>query len=123
MTKAQREKAERVMLKHMLDTNPKLKKTIDALMDNPHPDVKSAVQPVIEEELNKARMTGILIGWQTAFIQTYEKIKNMQSVDDIKVCLRNEADKMRKQLGLKSAFDEKGNLITEEDEEENQGKD
>lgn len=111
------------MLKHMLDTNPKLKKTIDALMDNPHPDVKSVVQPVIEEELNKARMTGILIGWQTAFIQTYEKIKDMQSVDDIKVCLRNETDKMRKQLGLKSAFDEEGNLITEEDEEVNQGKD
>lgn len=39
MTKAQKEKAERLMLKQMLDTNPKLKAFIDALIDKP--DVKT----------------------------------------------------------------------------------
>lgn len=117
MTKAQREKAERLMLKQMLDTNPKLKKFIDALIDKPNPELKDIVQPVIEEELKKSRMTGIQIGWQAAFIQAYEKVKNMQTVDEIKACLRTEADNVRERMGLKSAFDEDGNVVAESDEE------
>lgn len=117
MTKAQREKAERLMLKQMLDTNPKLKKFIDALIDKPNPELKDIVQPVIEEELKKSRTIGVNIGWQAAFIQAYEKVKNMQTVDEIKACLRTEADNVRERMGLKSAFDEDGNLIVESDEE------
>ena len=117
MTKAQREKAERLMLKQMLDTNPKLKKFIDALIDKPNPELKDIVQPVIEEELEKSRMTGIQIGWQAAFIQAYEKVKDMETADEIKVCLRTEADAIRERMGLKSAFDEDGNVVVESDEE------
>lgn len=117
MTKAQREKAERLMLKQMLDTNPKLKKFIDALIDKPNPELKDIVQPVIEEELKKSRMTGIQIGWQAAFIQAYEKVKDMETVDEIKACLRSEADAIRERMGLKSAFDEDGNVVVESDEE------
>lgn len=117
MTKAQREKAERLLLKQMLDTNPKLKKFIDALIDKPNPELKDIVQPVIEEELKKSRTIGVNIGWQAAFIQAYEKVKNMQTVDEIKACLRTEADNVRERMGLKSAFDENGNLIVENDEE------
>ena len=117
MTKAQREKAERMMLKQMLDTNPKLKKFIDALIDKPNPELKDIIQPVIEEELKKSRMTGIQIGWQAAFIQAYEKVKDMQSADEIKACLRGEADAIRERMGLKSAFDEDGNVVVESDEE------
>lgn len=117
MTKAQREKAERLMLKQMLDTNPKLKKFIDALIDKPNPELKDIVQPVIEEELKKSRMTGIQIGWQAAFIQAYEKAKGMETADEIKACLRGEADAIRERMGLKSAFDEDGNVVVESDEE------
>lgn len=117
MTKAQREKAERLMLKQMLDTNPKLKKFIDALIDKPNPELKDIVHPVIEEELKKSRMTGIQIGWQTAFIQAYEKVKDMETADEIKACLRGEADAIRERMGLKSAFDEDGNVVVESDEE------
>lgn len=117
MTKAQREKAERLMLKQMLDTNPKLKKFIDALIDKPNPELKDIVQPVIEEELKKSRMTGIQIGWQAAFIQAYEKVKDMETADEIKACLRGEADAIRERMGLKSAFDEDGNVVVESDEE------
>ena len=117
MTKTQREKAERLMLKQMLDTNPKLKKFIDALIDKPNPELKDIVQPVIEEELKKSRMTGIQIGWQAAFIQAYEKVKDMETADEIKACLRGEADAIRERMGLKSAFDEDGNVVVESDEE------
>lgn len=117
MTKAQREKAERLMLKQMLDTNPKLKKFIDALIDKPNPELKDIVQPVIEEELKKSRMMGIQIGWQAAFIQAYEKVKGMETADEIKACLRGEADAIRERMGLKSALDEDGNVVVESDEE------
>lgn len=116
MTKAQREKAERLMLKQMLDTNPKLKKFIDALIDKPDVKTKDIVQPIIEEELKKSRMTGIQIGWQAAFIQVYEKVKDMQTVDEIKACLRAEANAVRERMRLKPVFDEDGNLIVDEDE-------
>lgn len=116
MTKAQREKQERLMLKQILDTKPKLKQVIDALIDNPSPDIKDAVTPVIQQELKKARMIGVNIGWQSAMLQAYDKVKNMQSVDEIKVCLRAEADAVRERMGLKSAFDEDGNLIVEDEE-------
>lgn len=117
MTKAQREKAERLTLKHMLDTNPKYKQIMDALIDNPNKELKDIIQPIIEEELKKARMIGINIGFQGAMIQVYEKVKNMQTVDEIKACLRAEADAVRKRMGLKSAFDDNGNFIVDEEEE------
>ena len=101
---------------HILDTNPKYKEIMDALIDKPDKELKDIIQPVIEEELKKARMIGVNIGFQGAMIQAYEKIKNMQSVDEIKVCLRAEADAIRERMGLKSAFDEDGNLIVDEEE-------
>ena len=103
----------------MIDTNPKLKQVIDALIDNPNPDIKDAITPVIQQELEKARMIGVNIGFQGAMLQAYEKVKNMQSVDEIKACLRNEADAVRERMGLKSAFDEDGNLIVDAEESEN----
>lgn len=118
MTKAQREKAERLMLKQMLDTNPKLKQVIDALIDNQNPDIKDVIAPIIQQELEKARMIGVNIGFQGAMIQAYEKVKDMQTVDEVKACLRAEADAVRERMGLKSVFDEDGNLIVETDEEE-----
>ena len=123
MTKAQREKAERLMLKHLIDNKPKYKEIMDALIDNPNKELKDVIQPVIEEELKKARMIGVEIGFQGAMIQAHEKIKDMQSVEEIKACLRNEAESIRERMGLKPVFDSNGILIVEEDEEENQGKD
>lgn len=90
------------MLKHLIDTQPKYKATLDALIDNPNPELKDIIQPVIEEELKKNRMIGVNIGFQGAMIQAYEKIKNMNSVDEIKACLKNEANKIREKMCLKS---------------------
>lgn len=118
MTKKQREAARRVQLQHALDTHPEYVKVMDALIDNPEKELKDAIQPVIEEELKKARMIGVNIGFQGAILQAYQKIKDMQTVDEVKACLRAETDEVRKRMGLKSTFDENGNLVV--DEEENQ---
>lgn len=104
------------MLKHLIDNQPKYKEIMDALIDNPNKELNDAIQPVIEEELKKARMIGVEIGFQGAMIQAYEKIKNMQTINEIKDCLKNEADAVRERMGLKSAFDEDGNLIVESED-------
>lgn len=119
INKRQREAAERAMLKHMLDTKPKYKEIMDALIDNPDKELKDVIQPVIEEELKKARMIGVNIGFQGAMIQVYEKVKDMQTADEIKICLRAEADAVRERMGLKSAFDDDGNLIVDAEDTEN----
>lgn len=116
MTKRQREAARRAQLQHTLDTHPEYIKIMDALIGNPEKELKDAVQPILEDEFKKIRAIGVNIGWQAAFIQAYEKVKNMQSVDEIKTCLRTEADAVRERMGLKSAFDENGNLIVENEE-------
>lgn len=105
------------MLKHLIDNKPKYKEIMDALIDNPNKELKDVIQPVIEEELKKARMIGVEIGWQSAMIQVHEKIKDMQSVDEIKACLRNESESIRERMGLKPVFDNNANLIVEKDEE------
>ena len=100
MNKRQREAAERNMLKYILDSKPEYKKIMDGLISNPDKKLQDVIQPVIEEELKKARLTGIQIGWQTAFIQAYEKVKDMQNVEEIKACLKGEADKVRDKLKI-----------------------
>ena len=47
-------------------------------------------------------MIGVNIGFQSAMIQAYEKVKNMNSADEIKACLKDEANKIRERMGLKS---------------------
>lgn len=101
----------------MLDTKPDYKKIMDALIDNPNKELKDIIQPIIEEELKKARMIGVEIGWQGAMIQAYDKVKDIQSADEIKACLKDEANKIREKMGLKPVFDSNGNLIVEEDKE------
>lgn len=104
------------MLKHMLDTNPKYKEIMDALIDNPNAELNDIIQPVIESELKKARMIGVEIGWQGAMLQAHEKVKDMQSADEIKACLKDEANKIREKMGIKS-------LDEVEDDGESQDKD
>lgn len=116
INKRQREAAERAMLKHMLDTKPKYKEIMDALIDNPNKELKDIIQPIIEDQLKTARAIGVEIGWQSAWLRAYDKVKDMEHPEEIKACLRAEADAIRERMGLKPAFDENGNLIVEEDE-------
>lgn len=101
MTKAQREKAERLMLKQTLENNPKLKQVIDAMIDNPNPEIKDAVAPIIEQKLHDAQMHGILIGWSTFAKQAITHINKMEAIEDIKDYFQAEADRMDEKLGIK----------------------
>lgn len=116
INKRQREASERAMLKHILDTKPKYKEIMDALIDNPNKELKDIIQPIIEDQLKIARAIGVNIGWQSAWLRAYDKVKDMEHPGEIKACLRAEADTIRERMGLKPAFDENGNLIVEEDE-------
>lgn len=95
MTKAQREKAERLMLKHLIDTRPKYKEIMDALIDNPNNELKDVIQPVIEEELKKARMIGVNIGYYGALLRIYEDIKDMKNIEEIKKFLLDKANEIK----------------------------
>lgn len=100
MTKAQREKAERLMLKQTLESNPKLKEIIDNMIDNPSPELKDVIQPVIQKKLEDARMQGILIGWNSFAIRVYDNIKNMETIEEVKSYLQEEQNKTEEKLKL-----------------------
>lgn len=100
MTKAQREKAERLMLKQTLESNPKLKEIIDNMIDNPSPELKDAIQPIIQKKLEDARMQGILIGWNSFAIRAYDNIKNMETIEEVKSYLQEEHNKTEEKLKL-----------------------
>ena len=121
VTKAQREKAERLMLKQMLDNNPKLKEVIDNLINLSNPELRDVIPPVIENQFKNVRMQGIMIGWISAWLNAYSKVKDLQTVDEIKSLLREESDKMRKKMGLDgSYFDDNGNVIVKDSEDDNE---
>lgn len=104
----------------MLDTHPIYIKVIDALIDNPDKKLKDALQPVLEDEFKKIRAIGVNIGWQAAWLRAYEEVKDMEDAEQIKARLREKADEIRERMGLKSAFDEDGNLIVDEGEDDDE---
>lgn len=95
MTKAQREKAERLMLKQMLENKPKYKEIMDGLIDCPNPELKNIIEPVIEEELKKSRIIGVNIGYYGALLRIYEDIKDMKNIEEIKNFLLNKANEIK----------------------------
>ena len=103
MTKRQREAAEKAMLKDILDKNPKLKTMIDAMIDNPNPELQDAVKPILEEKLSEQRMIGIAIGWQAALLRLPANIKkfNLDTVDKVVAYCEHEAELVKDRLKLK----------------------
>ena len=111
MTKAQREKAERLLLKERIDSNPKLKAMLDAMIDNPKPELIDMVKPVIEEALKKAQADGINIGMIGSALIAMNHIKDMQTIDEVKAYFQKQEDDARARM----------NLPKVEMDEENQG--
>ena len=106
MTKRQREAQERLLLKHMLDTNPKLKEFIDNLIESPSVEQADIIEPIIKEQLKQARAIGASIGWQAAFLRCEEAIKDMGTTEEIKAYVSGEAKKVRKDLNIKGGNNE-----------------
>ena len=100
MTKAQREKAERLMLKQMLESNPKLKEVIDNMVDKQNPEMVDVAENAIQKVLNEAQMRGIHIGWNTFALMAIHHIQDMTDVEEIKNYFRAEADKVQAKLNV-----------------------
>lgn len=110
MNKVQREKAERLLLKQMLDTNPKLKEIIDGLIDNPNPELTDIIEVNMKPMLEKARMDGINIGWMSFALGMSEKIKGCKTVDEAVELLKAESDRVRDKMGIKETVEDKEDL-------------
>ena len=100
MTKAQREKAERLMLKQMLESNPKLKEVIDNMVDKQNPEMVDVAENAIQKVLNDAQMRGVHIGWNTFAMMAIHHIQDMTDVEEIKNYFKAEADKAQAKLNV-----------------------
>lgn len=100
MTKAQREKAERLMLKQMLESNPKLKEVIDNMVDKQNPEMVDVAENAIQNALNDAQMRGIHIGWNTFAMMAIHHIQDMTDVEEIKNYFKAEADKAQAKFNV-----------------------
>ena len=95
MTKAQREKAERELLKRMIKDNPKLKDFLVSATDDKtdHSDLKFLIEPVLVDTFEKIRMQGIQIGWYSHAARCVAKIKDCKTVDEAIDILNEDAKK------------------------------
>ena len=95
MTKAQREKAERELLKKMIKDNLKLKDFLVSATDDKtdHSDLKSLIEPVLADTFEKIRIQGIQIGWYSHAARCVAKIKDCKTVDEAIDILNEDAKK------------------------------
>lgn len=106
MTKAQREKNERLMLKSMIDKNPKLKTFLDTLIDMEQgvegetSELKEMLTPLIEAQLQTAQARGVYMGWNAFAMGALAKIDKCSTVEEVKAILYEEACLARERLGL-----------------------
>lgn len=107
MTKAQREKAERELLKRMIKDNPKLKDFLVSATDDKtdHSDLKSLIEPVLADTFEKIRMQGIQIGWYSHAARCVAKIKDCKMVDEAMGILNEDVKMAQEKLGIKEVED------------------
>ena len=102
MTKAQREKAERELLKQMIKDNPKLKDFLVSATDDKtdHSDLKALIQPILADTFEKIRMQGIQIGWYSHAARCKAKIQNCKTVEEVIEKLDEEVKEFAEKLGV-----------------------
>ena len=103
MTKAQREKAERELLKQMIKDNPKLKDFLVSATDDKtdHSDLKALIEPVLADTFEKIRMQGIQIGWYSHAARCVAKIKDCKTVNEAIGILNEDVKMAQEKLGIK----------------------
>lgn len=99
--------SERVAILHYLNTHPNAKKLLDAIVDpsNQEKELAQVIAPSITNELQKARMIGINIGWQSAFIRAYENSKKLTTLDEVMAYLKEESEKARAVTAVKENYE------------------
>lgn len=101
MTKKQREAAERNMLQHMIDKNPKLKAFLDASVSPESESDKSLheiIEPIIKEKFEQSFMNGIHAGFNAALLGAATKIEQCATVQEAVDLLKAEADRVLKKV-------------------------
>lgn len=93
--------AERLLLEAYIKNNPQVKTLLDSLLAKDGVEMSDIIQPIIKEKLEEARMIGVNIGWEAAFLRCEEAIHYMNNVEEIKAYVNGEAKKIREKLGIK----------------------
>lgn len=101
MTEKQRLKAQTLLLQSYIKSNPEIKKMLDGLIKGENIPETEQAKVLIEKDLKEARMIGINIGWQAGFLRIEEAIKNMDTIEEIKFYIHEEATKVRNSLSIK----------------------
>lgn len=102
MTKAQREKAEREMLKQMIKANPKLADFLVAATDDKvnNADLKALIEPVLADTFEKIRMQGIQTGWYAHAARCKAKIQECKTLEEAIEKLDEEVKEVAEKLGI-----------------------
>lgn len=105
--------AERVAILSFLNANPNAKRLLHALAHPSEEDSSLAqtLTPILQEQLHKARMVGIMIGWQSAFISAAEHCKPYCTYEKVMTYLQEEADKARAVTYMKENYDMDTDII------------
>ncbi len=101
MDKRTKERLEREKLKTMIENYPTLKIFLENVVDNSQSDLKEVLIPVINDIIQKSRMEGVHIGFNAGLLGASKKIQNCKEVKDAVQILKNEANRIYKQIGIK----------------------
>ena len=103
MDKRVQKRLKRDALDKIMQENPKLNEFLETLTDEDtekNPELQKIIQATIQDSLEKARMDGVMIGFSGAMVGAYKKIENCKTVDEAQKLLEEEANKVRKKMGL-----------------------
>lgn len=105
--------AERVAILSFLNANPNAKRLLHALAHPSEEDSSLAqtLTPILQEQLHKARMVGIMIGWQSAFISAAQHCKPSDTLEQVMTYLNEEANKARAVTYVKENYDMDTDII------------
>lgn len=102
MTKREKEKQEREMLKQMIKDHPKLKSFLEAATEESTENfvLKDFLTPVLQETFDKIRMDGIIIGWYTHASRCVAKIKDCKTITEAIEIMQEDMEIANKKFNL-----------------------
>ena len=102
MTKREKEKQEREMLKQMIKDHPKLKSFLEAATEESTENfvLKDFLTPVLQETFDKIRMDGIIIGWYAHASRCVAKIKDCKTITEAIEIMQEDMEIANKKFNL-----------------------
>lgn len=102
MTKREKERQEREMLKQMIKNHPKLKSFLEAATEESTENfvLKDFLTPVLQETFDKIRMDGIIIGWYAHASRCVAKIRNCKIISEAIEVMQEDMEIANKKFNL-----------------------